>query len=64
MELSANPDVPPRTDEIDEFQERSVAATGWVLAIPVIAQGTRLLNLDELDDIKMYSSHRSAQRLE
>ncbi len=64
MELSNDPDVPPGTAEINEFKERSVAATGWVLAIPVIDEGTRVLNLDQLDDIKIYFYHYSAQRLE
>ncbi len=57
-----DPNIPPGTDEISEFKERSVAATGWRLALPTISQGTRVLYVDELDDIIIYFQHRSAQR--
>jgi hypothetical protein len=60
--LTHDPITPPGTAEIWDFKERSVAATGWKLAIPTISQGTRVLYLHELDDVIIYFQHRSAQR--
>lgn len=57
-----DPNTPPGTDEIWEFKERSVAATGWKLTLPTIALGQRVLYVTELDDIIIYFHHRSAQR--
>ncbi len=59
-----DPNIPPGTAEIAEFKERSVAATGWRLAVPTISLGQRVLYVDELDDIIIYFQHRSAQRFE
>lgn len=48
--------------KIHEFKERSVAATGWRLVIPLVQQNTPVLKLDELNDIEIYFHHYSAQR--
>jgi hypothetical protein len=58
----SDPNTPPGTEEIWEFKERSVAATGWKLTLPTIALGQRVLHVTELDDIIIYFHHRSAQR--
>ena len=62
MQLSDDPRLPPTVTQILEFKERSVAATGWRLTIPLIQQNTQVLNLDELNDIEIYFHHYSAQR--
>jgi hypothetical protein len=55
-----NPDVLPSQYEIGEFQERSVATTGWVLQIPVT--GANSVTLSNLDDIEIYFYHYSFDR--
>jgi len=62
MELSPDPRVPPSANIIEEFKERSVAATGWKLTIPLRLQGVEVLNIDELNDVEIYFYHYSAQR--
>ena len=62
MELSPDPRIPPTVLRIEEFKERSVAATGWKLRIPTISLGVRVLRVDELDDVEIYFHHYSAQR--
>jgi hypothetical protein len=62
MQLSDDPRLPPTVNQILEFKERSVAATGWRLTIPLIQQNTQVLKLDELNDIEIYFHHYSAQR--
>ena len=62
MELTPDPRVPPSVTRIEEFKERSVAATGWILTIPTISQGVRVLKIDELNDIEIYFHHYSADR--
>ena len=55
----AHPDALPSVNQIDVFKERSVAATGWHLAIPV---GPGAVPLDQLDDIELYFYHWSFNR--
>ncbi len=62
MQLSDDPRQPPTVGKIHEFKERSVAATGWRLVIPLVQQNTQVLKLDELNDIEIYFHHYSAQR--
>ncbi len=62
MELTPDPRIPPTVTAIEEFKERSVAATGWKLAIPIIQQNVPVLNVDQLDDVEIYFHHYSAQR--
>lgn len=44
------------------FRERSVAATGWQMAIETRGNGEELLNIDEIDDILVYFCHRAIPR--
>ena len=44
------------------LKERSVAATGWKLIIPLFSDGLRVVFLDELDDIEIHFYHYSRQR--
>lgn len=62
MQLSDDPRLPPTVNQILEFKERSVAATGWRLTIPLIQQNTQVMKLNELNDIEIYFHHYSAQR--
>ena len=62
MQLTDDPRVPPTVSAIHEFKERSVAATGWVLTIPLVQGNTEVLRIDELNDIEIYFHHYSAQR--
>lgn len=62
MQLTEDPRVPPTVSAIHEFKERSVAATGWVLTIPLVQQNTEVLRIDELNDVEIYFHHYSAQR--
>jgi hypothetical protein len=54
------PDVLPSVNQIDVFRERSVAATGWHLAIPVTGAGS--VAITNLDDIEIYFYHWSFNR--
>ncbi len=49
MQLSADPRVPPLTQQVEVFKERSVATSAWRLAIPTEDLGTPVLNIDQLD---------------
>lgn len=62
MQLTDDPRVPPTVTKITEFKERSVAATGWRLTIPLVQQNTQVLKLSELNDIEIYFHHYSAAR--
>jgi hypothetical protein len=62
MELTADPRVPPTVTRIEEFKERSVAATGWKLTIPLVQQNVQVMRLEELNDVEIYFHHYSAQR--
>lgn len=58
------PDVPENTF----FRERSVANTGWTLDFTIFSAGsgpggTRLLDLDNVDDIEIIINHRFTPRL-
>ena len=55
-----DPDVLPSANEIDVFQERSVATTGWHLSIPVTGAGS--VAISSLDDIEIYFYHWSHNR--
>jgi hypothetical protein len=54
------PDVLPSANQIDVFKERSVATTGWHLAIPVSGAGS--VPIDRLDDIEIYFYHWAFNR--
>jgi hypothetical protein len=56
----AAPDVLPSVNQIDVFRERSVATTGWHLAIPVTGAGS--VSIADLDDIEIYFYHWSFNR--
>ena len=61
--LDGNPSAPdalPSVNQIDVFRERSVAATGWHLSIPV--SGENSVDLSQLDDIEIYFYHWSFNR--
>ena len=60
MQLAPDDRVPPELDRVLAFKERSVAATGWVLEIPTVSQGTEVLRIDDLNDVEIYFSHFSA----
>ena len=62
MELSEDPRIPPSVTRIEEFKERSVAATGWKLRVPTISLGQQVLRISELNDVEIYFHHRSAPR--
>jgi hypothetical protein len=55
-----NTNALPSQYEIGEFQERSVATTGWVLQIPVT--GGNSVTISNLDDIEIYFYHYSFDR--
>jgi FG-GAP repeat len=57
MELSSDPRIPPSTQQIDVFNERSVAASDWQLTIPTVDLGVPVLSIDELDDVELYFYH-------
>lgn len=66
--LSASPtallssDAPPANlHVVDVFRERSVACSDWKLRI-VIKDGVPLLNLDEIDDVRIYFKHTAITR--
>lgn len=63
MQLTGASRTPPIGPKILEFRERSVAATGWRLIIPLVVNGVTVLNLDELDDIEIYFHHYRRQRM-
>jgi hypothetical protein len=56
----AAPDVLPSVNQIDVFRERSVATSGWHLAIPVTGAGS--VSIANLDDIEIYFYHWSFNR--
>ena len=67
--LSASPTVMLRNDTppldlnaVDVFRERSVAANGWTLQIIVKDSGVSVLNLDEMDDIRIHFLHSAVTR--
>jgi hypothetical protein len=62
MELSPDPRVPPTVTQIEEFKERSVAATGWKLTVPLVQQNVQVMRINELNDVEIYFHHYSAQR--
>lgn len=62
MQLSTDSRVPPTVQEIDIFKERSVATTGWVLAIPTRDLGVPVLKVDELNDVELYFYHYAVSR--
>ena len=62
MQLNADPRVEPSTQQIEVFKERSVATTGWRLAIPTEDLGTPVLSIDQLDDVELYFYHYATTR--
>jgi hypothetical protein len=62
MQLTADPRIPPTVTQIEEFKERSVAATGWKLTIPLVQQNVQVMRINELNDVEIYLHHYSAQR--
>ncbi len=63
---AANPDVLPSVAQIDTFQERSVATTGWELRLPIAVKSGGdtfvVLRINELDDIEIYFYHYASDR--
>jgi hypothetical protein len=64
LTLSTGPRQETTADQIVVFKERSVAATGWVLAIRIRSGGNVLLNIDELTDVELFFRHSSISRLQ
>lgn len=64
LTLSTAPRQETTSDQIVVFKERSVAATGWVLAIRIRSGGNVLLNIDELTDVELFFRHSSISRLQ
>jgi hypothetical protein len=64
LSLSSAPRQETTSDQIVVFKERSVAATGWVLAIRIRSGGNVLLNIDELTDVELFFRHSSISRLQ
>jgi hypothetical protein len=62
MTLTNNSMMPPTVGEINVFQERSVATSGWVLTIPTWDLGQPVLDIDELDDVQLYFYHYAVSR--
>jgi hypothetical protein len=62
MQLNLDPRTPPTVQEIEIFKERSVAASGWVLAIPTRDLGETVLDIDELDDVELLFFHYAVTR--
>jgi hypothetical protein len=62
MTLTNDAGVPPSVGEIDVFNERSVATTGWVLTIPTQDLGVPVMKIDELDDVELYFYHYAVSR--
>lgn len=53
----------PAIKSVIEFADRSVAASGWTLTIPLEkSPGDANFHLGELDDIEIYFHHRAASR--
>jgi hypothetical protein len=55
-------DVLPSVEQVEAFKERSVATSQWTLILPTKDQGSRLLTLEELDDIEIYFYHHASVR--
>lgn len=64
LTLSTGPRQETTADQIVVFKERSVATTGWVLAIRIRSGGNVLLNIDELTDVELFFRHSSISRLQ
>jgi FG-GAP repeat len=63
MQLSTQAGVVPSSTEIDVFNERSVATSGWNLTIPLTVAGTPVLLIDQLDDIEIWFKHIATDRI-
>ena len=59
--LLINETPPAGQNVVDVFRERSVACSGWELRI-VIKDGVPLLNIDEMDDVRIYFKHTAITR--
>jgi len=64
LSMSTGPRQETTADPIVVFKERSVAATGWVLAIRIRSGGNVLLKIDELTDVELLFRHSSISRLQ
>jgi hypothetical protein len=64
IELSPNPDIEPSVEQINDFVERSVAASNWHLSIPIrnLSSGNDLLRIDDVDDLLIFFKHQSVSR--
>jgi hypothetical protein len=56
LPTSGSQEIPPGVTEIRDFQQRSVAATGWTLELPAG------VDVSQFDDIELYIKHTSATR--
>ena len=63
MQLNMQAGVAPTSTEIDAFNERSVATSGWELTIPTTVSGTPVLSIDELNDIEIWFRHIATDRI-
>jgi hypothetical protein len=64
VELSPNPEVPPSVEQINDFAERSVAASNWHLSVPVRDRisSTDIARINDMDDILIFFFHQSVSR--
>ena len=62
MTVSGAPFQPTTDEEIVVLRERSVATTGWELAITVRSGQTQLLRIDELTDVELQFKHSAISR--
>jgi len=62
IELHPDPNLPPSVSEINDFTERSVAASGWRLSLPLVDSGTELVRIDQMDDVLIFFNHQSVTR--
>ena len=63
MQQSMTAGMQPTSTEVDVFNERSVATSGWQLTIPTTVSGTPVLSVDELNDIEIWFKHIATDRI-
>jgi hypothetical protein len=62
MKLKDDDDIPESVYEIDIFKERSVATTDWELTIPTVDLDTKVLSIEDLEDIEIHFYHYACSR--
>jgi hypothetical protein len=55
VQVSNDPDVPPEIYQINLFKEYSVAASEWVLYLPMeTREGRKILDMETITDIEIH----------